>query len=98
MTHLVIFLEIGPKPDVNVTPWNFGRYGYANYPNAKIGKNSVISFVLTCYFFHSSCFSLPDFILTPDQIILNSTSGKAQITDKDVDRIRKLVGSARICM
>ena len=42
MTHLIVFLEISPAPGVNVTPWNFGRYGYPNFPNAKIGTISYI--------------------------------------------------------
>lgn len=36
--HLGVFVAVTPGPRENVTPWNFGKYAYANYPNSKIGK------------------------------------------------------------
>ena len=36
--HLSVFVAVTPGPRENVTPWNFGQYAYANYPNSKIGK------------------------------------------------------------
>ena len=37
--HLSVFVAVTPGPRENVTPWNFGKYAYANYPNSKIGKS-----------------------------------------------------------
>lgn len=37
--HLAVFITISPKPSENITPWNFGKYAYPNYPNAKIGMH-----------------------------------------------------------
>ena len=35
--HLSAFLAVTPHPGKEVTPWNFGKYAYPNYPNSKIG-------------------------------------------------------------
>ena len=39
--HLAVFIHLTPEAGVDVTPWNFGRYAYPNYPNAKIGMLHV---------------------------------------------------------
>ena len=39
--HLAVFITISPQPAEDIAPWNFGRYAYSNYPNAKIGRYSV---------------------------------------------------------
>ena len=36
--HLAVFITISPQPAEDIAPWNFGRYAYSNYPNAKIGR------------------------------------------------------------
>ena len=35
--HIFLFIAVTPAPAPDVRPWNFGRYAYPNYPNAKIG-------------------------------------------------------------
>ena len=39
--HLSVFITISPQPAENIAPWNFGRYAYSNYPNAKIALVSI---------------------------------------------------------
>lgn len=39
--HLGVFMALTPSPHINTTPWNYGRYAYSNYPNAKLGKNEL---------------------------------------------------------
>jgi hypothetical protein len=34
--HLVVFINLMPVPGPGISPWNFGKYGYYNYPNAKL--------------------------------------------------------------
>ena len=35
--QLAVFVGITPSPGPNIAPWNFGKYAYPNYPNAKLG-------------------------------------------------------------
>lgn len=37
--QLAVFVGITPSPGPNIAPWNFGKYAYPNYPNAKIRTN-----------------------------------------------------------
>ncbi len=37
MVHLTVFLRISPVPGINITPWNYGGYGYSNFPHSQIG-------------------------------------------------------------
>ena len=46
--HLSAFLAVTPHPGKYVTPWNFGKYAYPNYPNSKIGIILVL--------LHHSCY------------------------------------------
>ncbi|XP_064394047.1 uncharacterized protein LOC135341424 isoform X2 [Halichondria panicea] len=34
--HLAVFVALTPTPGYDTTPWNYGLYGYPNYPNIKI--------------------------------------------------------------
>lgn len=38
--HMVAFVGLTPQPGENIKPWNFGRYAYSNFPNAKIGGSN----------------------------------------------------------
>ena len=42
--HLAVFVGITPSPGPGIAPWNFGKYAYPNYPNAKLGTmNSSVN-------------------------------------------------------
>lgn len=61
--HLSAFLAVTPHPGEDVTPWNFGKYAYPNYPNSKIGNSIAIpttQIYLTCLSYTSTCVSTKD--------------------------------------
>ena len=95
--HLAVFVAVTPAPRENITPWNFGKYAYPNYPNAKLGTECIAEFVnrdkqLCILTFLRCC---PGLVAVPPIIVMEGSRAVLPATYES--KFEELLYSANLC-